>query len=95
MLSGYKDSVVEAKPLDFHWYKSLLASCFVQRYEQGVRQMMREHCILEEEGGGVWMEVQLKDTISAWKQHITPDHFSHDAANRPDINWKMKWQPLN
>lgn len=37
---------------------------------------------------GVWMEVQLKDTISAWKQHTTPDHFSHDAANRPDINWK-------
>lgn len=43
-------------------------------------------------GAGGWMEVQLKDTIGAWKQHTTPDHFSHDAANRPDINWKMKWQ---
>lgn len=38
--------------------------------------------------GGGRLEVQLKDTISAWKQHTTPDHFSHDAANRPDINWK-------
>ena len=34
----------------------------------------------------------FKDTISTWKQHTTPDHFSHDAANRPDINWKMNWQ---
>lgn len=38
--------------------------------------------------GWGWVEVQLKDTVSAWKQHTTPDHFGHDAANRPDINWK-------
>lgn len=57
----------------------------VQRYEQDVRQRMGQDGIFLGERG-VWMEVQLKDTISAWKQHTTPDHFSHDAANRPDIN---------
>lgn len=64
--------------------------CCVQRYEQDVRQRMGQGGIFL--GGRGWMEVQLKDTIGAWKQHTTPDHFSHDAANRPDINWKMKWQ---
>lgn len=56
---------------------------------------MAENKMRQDGFGGIWMDVELKDTISAWKQHTTPDHFSHDAANRPDINWKMKWQPPN
>lgn len=36
-------------------------------------------------------QLARKDTISAWKQHSTFDHFSHDAPYWPHVNWKQKW----